>query len=51
MLRQRCIRRRCSVPKKVRFTPQALRALPANFLRSRSKFGFLRDHHHLTQTV
>jgi hypothetical protein len=29
---------------KVRLTPQALRALPANFLQSRPKFDFLREH-------
>jgi hypothetical protein len=39
----RCILRRCSV-RQVRFTPQDLRALPANFLRSRPKIDFLRGH-------
>ena len=39
----RCILRRCSVPK-VRFTPQDLRALSANFLQSRPKTDFLRGH-------
>jgi hypothetical protein len=29
---------------KVRFTPQDLRALPANFLQSRLKIDFLRSH-------
>jgi hypothetical protein len=40
----RCILRRCSV-RQVRFTPQDLRALPANFLQSRLKIDFLRWHH------
>ena len=35
-----CILRRCGV-RKVRLTPQALHALPANFLRSRQNFNFL----------
>jgi hypothetical protein len=30
---------------KVRFIPQDLRALPANFLQSRLKIDFLRGHH------
>jgi hypothetical protein len=38
----RCILRRCSV-RQVRFTPQDLRALPANFLQSRPKIDFLRS--------
>jgi hypothetical protein len=38
----RRILRHCSVPQ-VRFIPQYLRALPANILRSRPKFNFLRD--------
>jgi hypothetical protein len=41
----RCILRRCSV-RQVRFTPQDLRALPANFLQSRLKIDFLRGHHY-----
>jgi hypothetical protein len=31
---------------KVRFIPQDLRALPANFLQSRLKIDFLRGHHY-----
>jgi hypothetical protein len=33
---------------KVRFTPQDLRALPANFLQSRPKIDFLREHQSFT---
>jgi len=36
-----CILRRCGV-RKVRLTPQDLHALPADFLRSRPHFDFLR---------
>jgi hypothetical protein len=39
----RRILRHCSV-RQVRFIPQDLRALPANFLRSRPKIDFLRGH-------
>jgi hypothetical protein len=39
----RCILRHFGVPK-VRLTPQDLRALPANFLRSRPKIDFLQVH-------
>jgi hypothetical protein len=41
---------RCAAPfvvaayPKVRLTPQGLRALPANFLQSRLKIDFLREH-------
>jgi hypothetical protein len=40
----RCILRVAAAYPKVRLTPQALRALPANFLQSRPKIDFLRGH-------